>query len=60
MIGGGLGPLTVGMLSDALTPRFGAEALRWSLMAVMFTFALAALSFAWALKSYAKAVATPR
>ena len=60
MIGGGLGPLTVGMLSDALTPRFGAEALRWSLMAVMFTFALAALAFAWALKSYAKAVAPPR
>ena len=60
MIGGGLGPLTVGMLSDALTPRFGAEALRWSLMAVMFTFALAAMSFAWALKSYAKAVAPPR
>lgn len=35
LIGLGLGPLAVGMLSDALRPRFGSESLRYSL--VLFT-----------------------
>ena len=32
LIGIGLGPLAVGALSDALTPRLGADALRWALV----------------------------
>jgi MFS family permease len=32
LIGLGLGPQTVGILSDALAPRFGAESLRWALV----------------------------
>jgi len=35
MIGLGLGPFLVGMLSDALKPAYGAESLRYS----MFVFA---------------------
>lgn len=32
LVGIGLGPLLIGMLSDALTPRYGAAALRYSLL----------------------------
>ena len=32
LIGMGLGPLLVGVASDALEPRFGADALRYALM----------------------------
>lgn len=32
LIGLGLGPLAIGMLSDALTPRFGIESLRYALL----------------------------
>jgi hypothetical protein len=32
LIGLGLGPLFVGLMSDRLTPRFGPDALRWSLV----------------------------
>lgn len=55
-IGGGLGPLSVGMLSDALTPRFGVEALRWSLVAMILIYLLAVLTYLLALKPYAKAL----
>jgi MFS family permease len=34
LIGLGLGPLTVGMISDALQPLFGQESLRYALLAV--------------------------
>ncbi|HEX5788699.1 MAG TPA: hypothetical protein VFY03_10995, partial [Woeseiaceae bacterium] len=33
-IGLGLGPLTAGLLSDLLEPRFGAESIRYSLLAI--------------------------
>lgn len=33
LIGSGLGPLFIGMLSDAMTPSFGADALKFSMMA---------------------------
>ncbi len=36
IIGLGLGPLTVGALSDLLLPNFGNESLRWSLFVVGF------------------------
>ena len=32
VFGGGLGPLCVGVLSDLLTPTFGANALKWALL----------------------------
>jgi hypothetical protein len=34
LIGLGLGPLSIGMLSDALEPQFGVESLRYALMSV--------------------------
>ena len=57
LVGGGLGPLTVGMLSDALTPSLGVEALRWSLVWMMSALVLAALAYASAMGCYAKAAA---
>lgn len=33
LLGWGLGPLVVGAISDALTPGFGAQALRWAMLA---------------------------
>lgn len=35
IVGLGLGPLFVGMISDALKPGLGDESLRWALMAIM-------------------------
>lgn len=35
MIGMGLGPMAVGMLSDFLAPRFGIESIRWSLLIIV-------------------------
>jgi predicted MFS family arabinose efflux permease len=47
LIGLGLGPQTVGLLNDALRPRFGAGAVRWSLAAVVLVASLwAAVHFA--------------
>ncbi|RJG19001.1 spinster family MFS transporter [Massilia cavernae] len=57
MFGGGLGPLFVGMLSDALTPMFGAEALRWALVSAMGAYVLAMVAFATALNAYARSQA---
>jgi MFS family permease len=53
MVGGGLGPLFVGILSDQLTSSWGAEALRISLAITTGTcFTLGILTFAWAMKAY--------
>jgi MFS family permease len=57
LVGGGLGPLCVGMLSDAMAPALGAESLRWALVSVMGAFALAAVAFATALNAYARSQA---
>ncbi len=35
LIGMGLGPQAVGIISDALSPEYGVEGLRWSLLAVL-------------------------
>lgn len=35
IVGLGLGPLFVGMISDALKPEYGDESLRWALMAII-------------------------
>lgn len=56
IIGGGLGPLVVGLLSDALTSTYGQEALRWSLTLSMSAYVVGILAFAAALKPYAQAL----
>ena len=43
LVGMGLGPLVVGALNDALAPRFGLEAVRYSLMIAAVPHALAAI-----------------
>lgn len=53
MLGAGLGPLVVGLVSDALVPTFGNEALRWALAASMCScYILGMLAFLSAMKSY--------
>lgn len=44
LLGGGLGPLIVGGVSDALRPTFGADSLRYALITIAF-FALASAFF---------------
>lgn len=58
MIGGGLGPLAVGALSDALVPAFGPEALRWALATTMSTYVVALLALAGAMRAYARQIET--
>ncbi|WP_333841889.1 spinster family MFS transporter [Limnohabitans sp.] len=54
MVGGGFGPLCVGLLSDQLIPQFGNEALRISLAVVTGScFAIGIGVFAWAMHAYA-------
>ena len=53
MIGGGLGPLLVGFLSDALVPLWGNEALRYALAITTGScYLLGMLYFARAMKPY--------
>jgi MFS family permease len=54
IIGLGLGPQAVGILSDLLTPSFGSEALRYSLLIIVVSFA------AWSVVHYALAGRTLR
>lgn len=52
LFGVGAGPLVTGMVSDWLTPVFGVQALRWSLVCVMLLMVPTALLLATALKPY--------
>lgn len=45
-LGTGLGPWAVGALNDALEPRYGVFAIRYSLLAVLWTCSLGAVLFA--------------
>ena len=45
IIGLGLGPLAVGMVSDALRPSFGPDALRWALLVIVAANLWAAVHF---------------
>lgn len=54
LIGLGFGALVIGMISDALTVRFGEEALRYSAMATTSLYALAALLMGLAALSLAR------
>ncbi len=44
-LAGGIGPLVVGVVSDALRPRFGQHSLGWAMLLVPFTQALAGLFY---------------
>jgi len=54
MIGGGLGPLSVGLISDLLVPHFGTEALRWALAASMSAYGVGLLALLGAIGPYAR------
>ncbi len=45
LIGAGLGPQIIGLLSDLLEPSFGIESLRWALCIVVFAKALSSISY---------------
>ena len=53
----GLGPFSVGVLSDLLTPAYGPLALRWALVIVMGGFVLAMVALILAARPYARALA---
>ncbi|MEE1920979.1 MFS transporter [Pseudomonas sp. 148P] len=53
-LGAGLGPLVTGMISDALTPTLGSDALRWALVVSAGAYVLAAIVLVQALGSYAR------
>jgi len=59
LIGLGLGPQAVGLLNDGLGPRFGAEAIRYSLCLVGLTNLWAAAHFAWAARAFRADLARP-
>jgi MFS family permease len=45
IIGFGLGPLLIGAFSDALTPTFGVDSLRWALMSTGITWIISAAMY---------------
>ncbi len=45
IVGLGLGPLAVGVMNDALAPRYGDEAIRYSLLCITLTSVLGSLFF---------------
>ena len=59
LVGMGLGPLLVGVLSDAYADQ-GAQSIRWALLTAMVTFLLGALCFWRASRPYARAVAAAK
>lgn len=56
LIGLGLGPLTVGAMSDYLTPKYGNESLRYAYCIMFFSGTIAALLFYRASKFYEKEI----
>lgn len=58
LIGDAVGPTAVGIINDLLAPRFGDEAIRYSLLIVAATPVLAALCFLRAASLYGAAVAS--
>ena len=59
VLGGGFGPLLVGMLSDSLVPQFGNEALRWALaLATGVSYLLGIVAFTLALRAYGQTIDT--
>lgn len=58
LFGAGVGPLIAGVLSDAFTPVFGEQALRWSLLSTMGLFVIGGLFLVAARNPYREHVAT--
>lgn len=58
LIGNAAGPTAVGLLNDLLAPRFGEEAIRYSMLMISVTPVLAALCFWRAATLYAAAIGT--
>jgi MFS family permease len=58
LIGDAVGPTAVGIINDLLAPRFGDEAIRYSLLIVAATPVLAALCFLRAASLYGAAIAS--
>jgi predicted MFS family arabinose efflux permease len=58
LIGLGLGPVAVGLLSDLLAPRFGPDSLRVAMLAATGIYAWAALHFALAARAMGRKTAT--
>jgi MFS family permease len=54
LLGQGAGPQIVGLLNDALAPRFGEDAIRWSLAIVLATTLLGAAMIVRAARSFAR------
>lgn len=54
IIGLGLGPLGIGMISDYLSPTMGVESLRWAFTGTFITEALSIVLFYFAAKNYLK------
>jgi len=52
LIGLGLGPLTIGFLSDLFTPTYGNESLRWAFCITILTGLISSILFDLASKSY--------
>jgi MFS family permease len=52
VIGSGMGPQITGILSDILTPRFGADGLRYALMALALGYPWAAFHYYMARRTY--------
>ena len=59
-VGGGLGPLTVGLLSDAFIARAGNESLRWALASMLAFYVLGVLAYACSIKPYAQQMAAKK
>ena len=59
-VGGGLGPLTVGLLSDGFTAQAGTESLRWALICMLSFYGIAALIYALTIKPYASMVSSKK
>ncbi|AQZ96480.1 spinster family MFS transporter [Halopseudomonas phragmitis] len=59
LLGVGLGPLVVGILSDFFTLTIGSEALRYALASTIGLLAITCICFAYAIPRYRQQVATP-
>ena len=47
LYGSGAGPQAIGILNDVLTPRFGDDAVRYSMTLVLLTCVFGVLALAW-------------
>ena len=59
-VGGGLGPLTVGLLSDAFAVSAGVNSLRWALVCMLSFYLVASLIYASVIRPYVAHIASKR